>query len=111
MGYDLFIHRNVFVDRSNVSSLPHLKSDSNKVVISELLLSLRGWEVSQVVQDYLDSDKQELSVDELIKLYQDCCYVQDVKVDQNIIELLQTDYEQHTHWEDGGVFYELTQSY
>lgn len=111
MGYDLLIHRNVFVDRSNVSSLPHLKSDSDKVVISELLLSLRGWDVSEVVQGYLDQDKEELSADELIKLYRDCCYVQDEEVNEEIIRLLETDYQDHTHYEDGGVFYELTQSY
>jgi hypothetical protein len=111
MGYDLLIFRNVFVNIKDVESSTTLIGNDKNPIIKEHVDSLRGWDVSEIVQQYITNDTQELGADEIIELYQSVCESKDEEADKSLIEILQTDYDQHTHYEDGGVFYELHQSY
>jgi hypothetical protein len=111
MGYDLFISRKIFVKDSNVDLSAYTKTKGKTLIVSENFLEFRGWDVSEIAQKYVTENTQELMADELIELYHELCQVTGQDPDKSIIDIMSTDYEQHTHYEDGGVFYELIQSY
>ena len=111
MGYDLFICRKIFVKKSNVDLSEYLKTKSETLVVSESFLEFSGWDVSEIVNQYITENTQELSPDEIIELYHLICEVKNQEPDKSIIDILATDYEEHLHYDDGGVFYELHQSY
>jgi hypothetical protein len=111
MGYDLFISRKVFVDDKNIDLSAYTKTKGKTLIISENFIELRGWDVSEIVNHYISNDTQELEADEIIELYSKVCESRGQEPDKSLIEILQTDYDQHCHLEDGGVFYELHQSY
>jgi hypothetical protein len=111
MGYDLFICRKIFIKDSSVNLSEYLKTKGKTLIVSENFLEFRGWDVSEIVNQYITEDTQELSPDEIIELYNKICEVKNEEADKSIIDILATDYEEHSHYEDGGVFYELQQSY
>jgi len=111
MGYDLYISRKVFVKNDSVDLSGYTKTKGQTLIVSENLLNLSGWDVSEVAREYISNDTEELGADEIIELYQEVCELKGQDPDKSIIDILSTDYEEHTHYEDGGVFYELSQSY
>jgi peroxiredoxin family protein len=101
MGYDLHIWRNVFITREDAKNLPQLKGKNKMVVVSELFDSLNGWEVSEVVNEYISDNKEEVSIETLKDIYKSC----KIKISSDLLEILNQDEE------NADVYYELSQSY
>jgi hypothetical protein len=101
MGYNLHIMRNVFISREEAKNLPQLKCDDKRIIVSERFDSLRGWEVSEVVNQYISESTEEVSIETLKDIYEEC----DAELDPKLLEILNQDEE------DADVYYELSQSY
>lgn len=104
MGYDLHIWRNVFITREEVKNLPQLKGKHKTVIVKDSFDDLGGWEVAEVVNQYISENTEEVSIETLKEIYEQC----GIEIDANLLEILNEDEENEGV---GGVYYELSQSY
>jgi hypothetical protein len=104
MGYDLLIFRNVFVNIKDVESSTTLIGNDKNPIIKEHVDSLRGWDVSEVVNNYIENNTQEISIEDLISIYEDC----GIEPYEKLKNQLEIDSENEGAF---GVYYEVSQSY
>jgi hypothetical protein len=111
MGYDLYINRKVFVDTDKVNLSTYTKGNTKHLIVSELFINLNGWDLSDVVQEYVNENTQELEIEDIISLYKQICKLRKEKPNKSIIDILKYDLKHNVHYNDGGVCYEVIQSF
>jgi hypothetical protein len=109
MGYSLYITRKTHIEKETIQGFKYFNEDDRRIVITETILELSGWEFQEMIDDYVgEDDRGELNQSDVLHLYNLWCKVNDITPNESLCQKIK---DSTLGFDEDDCFFEYIQSY